>query len=584
MDASAEHKIKQPAASDEPASRFIDVNDSRDFSPHQAMSHPTAAGVGDAWQATKPAGRTTISQSWLLWLSLFIVALLTITVRLSYDIPGTHTDEAFHLLAARSLVDHGSMQLTEGAQPYERAAAFTYMVAGSYLLFGDSLASAQIPSFAAAVLLVLLMFYWLKQQAGWTAAWVASLLTIGAMDMVHFSYVVRFYMVQTLLVWIMAIAAYSVLHQSLSRLKLGVALAIGVVAAGLATHLQITTAIAIGGVGLYGMGIFAYRMIWGRDEGERRFNLIMFVGLAVAGAGLFALAWQMGIAQDMIRKYQKADLWVGPDADNPLFYVQLLTERFGWLFWGLPVAIGLGLWKHRQATIFLTVVWLIALAGQSFGGFKALRYLLYALPMFLAIWGLAGAAVAEVLWKSLRQLGPKESQIGRGLAVAGLVLAMGVGVYGLYRVWEYNSTLRIAMGQTQGPYLKTDWAGAGPSMADEAEHVDVVVTNSSPLADYFVGRHDITLDMSLLDRREEFAYDWRSDGPVISTADSLQTVMSQYDTGLILLDGTSWRQPWGIPDSTADFIDQELEPLPIDPAWRMKAFRWGTEQAAAHAD
>jgi hypothetical protein len=50
-------------------------------------------------------------------------------------------------LAARGLLDHGAPSIAEAT--YYRGLLHTYLVAGSYALFGDSLASARIPSTAS---------------------------------------------------------------------------------------------------------------------------------------------------------------------------------------------------------------------------------------------------------------------------------------------------------------------------------------------------------------------------------------------------------------------------------------------------
>jgi hypothetical protein len=47
----------------------------------------------------------------------------------------------------RGLLDHGALSIAEAT--YYRGLLHTYLVAGSYALFGDILASARIPSTAS---------------------------------------------------------------------------------------------------------------------------------------------------------------------------------------------------------------------------------------------------------------------------------------------------------------------------------------------------------------------------------------------------------------------------------------------------
>ena len=94
--------------------------------------------LGD--RAVGRAGTT----GWLTPLLLMLAAGLLYTINLD-RLP--HPDELHHAIAARGLLEHGSPAIAEGV--YTRTLLHTWMVAGAYALFGDSLAVESSAAFEA---------------------------------------------------------------------------------------------------------------------------------------------------------------------------------------------------------------------------------------------------------------------------------------------------------------------------------------------------------------------------------------------------------------------------------------------------
>ncbi len=103
------------------------------------------------------ARRTTAS--WLAPLCLALAAGLLYSINLG-RLP--QPDELHHAIAARGLLAHGIPSIAEGQ--YDRVLLHSWMVAGAYALFGDSLAVARLPSVLCMAVLVGLMFVWLRRE------------------------------------------------------------------------------------------------------------------------------------------------------------------------------------------------------------------------------------------------------------------------------------------------------------------------------------------------------------------------------------------------------------------------------------
>src|ERR1700712_590095 len=106
-------------------------------------------------------------------LAVFAIALATRLIGLHHT---PYVDELNHVMAAHSLLAHGTLELDPGGEPYTRARLFTYFVAALFRVFGASLVVARLPAVLAGAALVGVLFVWVRRVAGSGAAWVAAML------------------------------------------------------------------------------------------------------------------------------------------------------------------------------------------------------------------------------------------------------------------------------------------------------------------------------------------------------------------------------------------------------------------------
>ena len=130
---------------------------------------------------------------WVAPGAAFVFALILYSLNL--DRP-PHPDELHHVIAAQNLLETGRPIIAEGE--YWRGILHTWLVAISYAIFGEGLASARIPSVIAVALVVAILHVWVRNEAGSRAAWFTTVLFATSPYTVEIAQFCRFYALQLL--------------------------------------------------------------------------------------------------------------------------------------------------------------------------------------------------------------------------------------------------------------------------------------------------------------------------------------------------------------------------------------------------
>ena len=125
---------------------------------------------------------------------LLVLAFALLLFSINLDRP-PHPDELHHALAAKGLLETGRPALAEGE--YWRGLPHTWMVAVSYAIFGEGLASARLPAVVLAALVAPILFLWVRREAGSLAAWLTAILFVSSPFTVEIAHFSRFYALQT---------------------------------------------------------------------------------------------------------------------------------------------------------------------------------------------------------------------------------------------------------------------------------------------------------------------------------------------------------------------------------------------------
>jgi 4-amino-4-deoxy-L-arabinose transferase-like glycosyltransferase len=521
------------------------------------------------------------------WLAPTLVGVLALAVRLPQLDQVAHIDELYHLLPARAWLAEGELRIAEGT--YERAPLFTLLLAATFALLGESLVVARLPSVLAGTALVVVLFLWTRREAGPLAAWVAALLLALWSEGIAISQFARFYAVHGLLVFGGAIAVYAIVHRQTGwRLRLATALGAGL-AFVLALQLQDTTLILLAGLGLW-LGLVLV-LPWLLHE-ERAPAWRWGAGLALLLAPALALLLLPILLETeavavMWHAMFDTPLWSARQAGRYWYYHGLFSLSHP-LLWSLLGVIALLALAHRpRPALFCLVVFATAFLLHSIAARKHVRYVYYALPFLFVLAGIAAQAVLPRLWAWLvaralnatAALGLRPRQWLAGL-LAGLALA--------FALLAQPDLIRAAAGRA-GIFLPperppTDWAAVQPALAPWVAQAGVVLTTNELAALYYLGRYDLLISKSRLseigDPDDDFARDYRTGRPVVSTPEAVARIIDCHATGVVVSEEGRWRSPNQLDDPVADLIVRRAAEIPLPARHRMRAYAWEQPGAA----
>lgn len=526
---------------------------------------------------------------------LGLVALLGVTVALRIAGLGFAPayDEVFHIMAARSWLENGTFCIADCLREYGRGVPFTYMVVGSFALFGESLVTARIPSVVVGTLLVFAVFFWMRREVSSPAAWIAAGLCAVAPELIGWSQTSRFYAMQALFVWCGAGLFYLAVFEERWRFRAAAAV-VSIACFALAREVQVSTLIPVAAVGLWFVGwLFAHR-----SHVAPRIRWLAIGGAAVVG--VVFLAWQWPTLDLYWQQYRaQTNLIHLGEIDNPFFYHAWFTWMYSYLYALFPIAILLALVKRPRPALFLTVMFTVSFIAHSFGGFKGDRLILYAFPYFFAVWGIALAAIVPALIEYVRG-GFGRLRILASERWASMVVTTSVAaalVFAALNTEALQTTLRLATVDGDdwwsAPWYRghTNWDSVRPQLEPLADTVDVVVSSAMLRTLYYFGRTDAGISRTALfvpgddgGLRDEFWRDWRTGTPVISTPESVGQVIRCHASGLILVEAGHWRLPAVVPPETADVIEALADEIPLPPGSRARAFTWRTPTDERSAD
>jgi len=492
-------------------------------------------------------------------------------------------DEGFHILAARSWLSDGTFCIADCLRPYERGTLFTRLVAFAFALFGESLEAARLPSVLAGTLMTGAVFVWVRREFSSQAAWIAAGLCAVAPELIGWSQTSRFYALQALLVWCGVGLFYSGLNADTWRHR--IAAVVGSVACFLLSlNLQISTLIPVAGLGLWLLGWMALR----RGHVSRRTQLLIGAGGAVVALGLAASQWPSVI--DLWEQYRNdANLHTLEDVGDVFFYHSWFVWMYSYLYALLPLAIVLAIATSPGPSLLLTVLFAVSFVAHSFGGFKAERFILYAFPFFFTLWAVALAEIVPGLVEYFRRALRNTASVTNGRIVevgAWATLAAGFSFAAL-NTEAIQTTIRLVLVPSVewsgAPWYRggADWASARPTLDPLLEEVDIVVSSAQIKTLYELGRTDVSLSRTEL-------FDAATDGqfppefwiypitgrPVISTASSVERLVSCNSSGVFLVESGHWRLPAVVTDEAANAIEALTRAVEIPGRSRTRAFVW----------
>lgn len=539
---------------------------------------PRPALVNDPYDTSLDTARHSPIRRWGEPLAIGVLALAVRSASLQH---APYVDEINHIMAAQSLLANGSMQLADGAE-YTRGALLTYIIAGFFALFGESLVVARIPALLAGVLLVVALFAWMRSVDGSLSAWIAGLLLTLSPGAIYFSQQARFYSLHPLLVFVAAMAVYHVVTAERLRWRReGVLLVLlALLSVRLAQSFQPSA--LIGAAVLVAWAVVATGVRWWLRGRHRDASILAAVSGSAAIAGAMLLVLSPTLRARYANLATQADEWAAAGVDEVLFYYWHFERQYPVLLALFPLLALLALVRRARVAIFALAMFVVPVAIHSLLAWKHERYVAYALPFLFAIVGLGVAQAVHWIFPALREWlhAAARGVLPRtvtALAAAALLVLAGLFALRANRSFTYATEL-ITQSDAEWEHEiayrgEADWQAAAPVLRDYVEDANVVVSSIELKAMYYFGRQDVLLSRDYI-RNEEFVTFRKMRRPAISTPESLALLMSCVPSGLVLVEERQWRKPWGVLPETADLLERRAERIPLPAHARLHAFHW----------
>jgi len=523
-------------------------------------------------------------RQWVGPTAVFIAALALYSINLNRP---PDPDELHHVLAAQHLFETGRPVIVEGE--YVRGILHTWLVAVSYKFFGESLASARLPSLLFVALVAPLLFVWVRREAGSLAAWLTALLFLTSPFAVEIAQFCRFYGMQIFSFAAGVMCAYYALAPGQPWWRsIGLMAASGALFA-LAIWLQITTFMGLVGVALWIAATLVVKILLppGLDRSTRTRRLVG--ASAVAGVLAVAAIVIVGEMQWAIERFRYTPLFSYRTVDDFWYYHLRFVLLYPtlWTLVGL-FAIAAVIRQPRLGWLAVTV-FSVSFLLASFAGQKATRYFCYAQPFIAIIWGLGLAQVAPALSGWLQSSRSELTRTSAGIvnlgdnATRALVFLALASVLLMNPFWLRSATI-IGNVALPGETPKTDWRAARDVLSPWIQNSEIVITTEELGAIYFLGRSDVRYSPNKIqeidpEERHEFGIDPRLGLPIISTTESLERLMTCFRSGIVVGPIEHWGHPILISEPVQAVIRAHARPIEVPKKSHLYAWGWRRQEA-----
>jgi 4-amino-4-deoxy-L-arabinose transferase-like glycosyltransferase len=519
--------------------------------------------------------------SWIAPAIMFSFALLLFSTNLNRP---PHADELHHVLAAEHLLESGQPQIAEGG--YTRGILHTWMVAISYEVFGEGLASARAPAVLLVALVAPVLFLWVRREAGSLAAWLTASLFILSPFTVEIAQFSRFYALQMISFVLGALCFYYTLLAAVSvprRVLLG-ALASGLLI--LAISSQKTSLVGIVAVVVWTFGLVVQRAFFSPATSQAVKKGLVAL-LIVAGVVAIVAATLTDVLEwtwDSLRQTQLFNA----RRRNEFWFYYLRFLLFYPILWSLVGVVAVfAIVQSRRLAWYAITVFSVSFLVMSFAGPKATRYLSFAPPFLAIVWGVGLAYIVPPLWRYAGETRIRLTETlalpqGVGSIAGNMVVIAALSIAVLTNPFWLRTATVIGNVALPLETPMTDWRAARAALASWTADADIMITTEELGAIYFLGRSDVRYSPSKLqeldpDQRKEFGIDYRTGRPIIAKPESLEQLIDCFERGIIVGPVEHWGDPIRINEAVQDVITRYAEPIEVPKESYLYAWGWERE-------
>jgi hypothetical protein len=273
---------------------------------------------------------------------------------------------------------------------------------------------------------------------------------------------------------------------------------------------------------------------------------------------------------------------------NEFWFYYLQTIILYPILWSLVGIVALfAIVKSSRLAWYAITVFSVSFLVMSFAGPKATRYLSFAQPFLVIVWGAGLAYILPPLW---RYAGVMRIRLAETFALpqrVTLIVGNTVVILVLSTValsnpfWVRTATMigNIAL-PIETPM--TDWRAARAALGSWTAKADIMITTEELGAIYFFGRSDVRFSSSKLrelapDQQKEFGIDYRTGRPIISKPESLEQLITCFERGIIVGPIEHWGNSILISEAVQNVITRYARPIEVPKESYLYAWGWEHE-------
>jgi hypothetical protein len=501
-----------------------------------------------------------------------VILALAAWLRLgNLDQESLFVDEYMHVHAASEILASGAPLLPDG-RSYRRALPYTYLVAGSFRLFGISERSARLPSAIAGTLLVLAAFGVGWRWFGAPAGVLAAALVATAPPVVSTARLCRMYSVFELL-YLAALFAYErgwEPHRKRPRGRLAWQLAAPLLLFA-SYRMHLLTASFAAATAVY----WPVMLAWTRER--------VYAAYLLLGAGAAAVALTAGVVDvDHLLDAIEVPDWQQLRESQADFYTSTWAVVYPWLWWVAPPAAVYACWRYGRTGFLLACHFAVpmALCSLVFGR-KELRYVSFLFPPLALLLAPVFVALAAALRDCWRREAPqwRSRPLWVRLLLPSLLL-QAVALAAIAGAWP---PLRASFYLRQRSFLP-DWRGAYASVAAAARPGDALLAAVPLSAEYYLPRLGVRLVRSGSAAGGEASGLWLEAEPATwrFSLPELQRLIARHPRGWLVVE-PAWFQADSLtaPEVRRE-IRERMQPVAVDLDPPVLVFHWNSRSSRRH--
>jgi hypothetical protein len=494
-------------------------------------------------------------------------------------------DELYNFLAACGLLEHGDFLIVANAEPYNRVAFFTRMVAACMSLFGQTLPVARLPALLAGSILVGVVFVWLRLNGERMAGWLAAILIALDPQLIQLSQIVRFYTLQHLAFLLGSIGVFVLLYHHSSAVMKWITLSLTVASLLLALMIQPVSVFGLGGLLFFAAAAIYWLKI---RYLRRKVQQWIAISTGAISCAVIVYAYKAGLIAKFIAMMNYADLWAAASVDNPRFYYAMLNTNYAPLLSLFPLLLLFAVRKRPHLAMLCAAVFGVGFISLSIAAWKAERYFSYLLPFFFVVVAIGLSSGLASLYRYLHSL-LSQTRLAlispKGNLVVTVVMVAAIFGFAMLGNYAFLTTARLLtrdhqvsfplMGPKDGAL---SWSQAAPKLKQIADEVEVVVASDDLKAIHYIGRVDYLLSPNFLRSSPEFTpYPYTNARMIVST-DAISSIMKCHKSGIYIVQEMSMGQSaTSLPRLLATrLVAEQAELIDLPKEWGIIAYRWQT--------